>query len=455
MIADQNKEQIAMKKIIIWLATILMLYTPVFADFTLSKPQNAVFGVGIVGEPVIITTSNVTLDLSNNTIIGGSNGIIIEPFLHNITIKNGIISNITGTGILVNEGCSNIVISNIITNSCDEAAIYFAGSAQNPITDSLIDQCISVSCCQQSTALNPTAIVLTHCQETVVSNCLLTYNFNLQKSITGIVFDHCFSSNLLNVTVREHIGGTGAVAFQISSSQSNTFSNCQAISNFVNSLIPGSFSYGFLISGTDCGAMGIINCTVLQQTGGDQSAGFILNQGAHNMLLQNCQSINNVGITDSYGFLLTDTITGVSIINCFAKDNQTSDIITGTFAAGFLLDSANGCQLIDCNADHQKSSTAVGFDIRTATRCTFNNCLATHNTGASNSQSFGFRMNQGGALDAGGNILVLNQALDNGNIADNQMNNFIPGSFVNTNFASLNTVLFPFTNLGLIPAIPV
>ncbi len=80
-----------------------------------------------------ITASDVLLDLGGNVLtqanlVSPCNGIVVDPGLLNVTIRNGTIQAITGTGIGIAYGCSNITIENILTLSCDLRALSCDGA---------------------------------------------------------------------------------------------------------------------------------------------------------------------------------------------------------------------------------------------------------------------------------------------------------------------------------------
>jgi hypothetical protein len=417
----------------------------------LNNPQTFTFGVDIIGDSFIVASSNVTIDLGGNVLAGAINGITVQPGLQNITIKNGIIANMFGNGILVNSGCSQIVISNITTYSCDNAGIEMLGSSSAPITDIFIDHCITLSCSGNSLAVNPASIYLNYCKAAQITNCTLNYNYNASNTITGILLENCKRSILEAILVRENQGLLGAVAFQFLNTEMSFMRDCIAIGNQTTSMIPGSYVYGYLISGFGSVNNGLINCFAIDQKNTDHSTGFFCDGGQSSIFFNECKALDNLGITDSYGFLITNTATRIEFLNCIAEHNTTSNVLTGTIAIGFSINNCDSCRFLSCIAGSNLASTAIGFDLNTSTRCVFRDCVASNNIGSLDSSSFGFRINQGLSSDVGGNIFVHNQAINNGIISNNQCNNFIVGTFNNINYSSLNSVLSPFTNLGVVP----
>ncbi|MBI2774409.1 hypothetical protein HYX58_00155 [Candidatus Dependentiae bacterium] len=98
-------------------------------DLLINQPGKYKLGDSIISVPnitgdtiITISSSNVLFDfggytLSQGNSVGNCTGIIINPNLSDIIIQNGCLQNITGTGILINQGCSKIKINNIAFKS--------------------------------------------------------------------------------------------------------------------------------------------------------------------------------------------------------------------------------------------------------------------------------------------------------------------------------------------------
>jgi len=111
---------------------VLFSFIPLSAasSLTISQSGNYTLGVNIpfsataAGDEIInINASNVVLDLGQHTIAQSNltdsvQGIVISPNNSQITIRNGTILSVTGTGIFVGANCSEISLENIICDAC-------------------------------------------------------------------------------------------------------------------------------------------------------------------------------------------------------------------------------------------------------------------------------------------------------------------------------------------------
>lgn len=127
-----------------------------------------------VSNEITISASNVTLDLNGHTVSDGTNGIVINSNLNNITIKNGTVRSVTLDGIQINSGCSDITIENVMIKQA------LVGIACDTATNSLIRNCDMSS--------NTTGLQLDTCANILVENCSAVANtqagYDLLSSMT-------------------------------------------------------------------------------------------------------------------------------------------------------------------------------------------------------------------------------------------------------------------------------
>ncbi|HEX2977590.1 MAG TPA: right-handed parallel beta-helix repeat-containing protein [Candidatus Babeliales bacterium] len=105
------------------------------------NPGYYLYGGGMTASPtdpddsmIIINTSNVVIDMGGNIFrqdpentVPGFKCVSIAPNLSNVTIRNGIIAGFTGNGIVVNDGCFDIVLDGLSIKGCTDAGINFIG----------------------------------------------------------------------------------------------------------------------------------------------------------------------------------------------------------------------------------------------------------------------------------------------------------------------------------------
>ena len=110
---------------------------------------------------IYISADNTVLDLNSKTIshkstraghpnitTEGIAGIRVADNVKNLTIKNGKINFVTGNGILVGQGCSNITLSELSIMNCPDSGIKCIGAEGTDnmiknlvITDSSVTEC--------------------------------------------------------------------------------------------------------------------------------------------------------------------------------------------------------------------------------------------------------------------------------------------------------------------------
>src|SRR3990172_2534113 len=136
-----------MKKLILFLACLVIMPSSLFCTFVINSPGTYKISNDIIYTPttdneiaVLINSSDVLLDIQgfhitqSNITFTGLDAIVLSPNISAISIINGTIQNITGRGIVVNQGCSRVVIDQIFTSSCDRRGIEIAGATSNPIS---------------------------------------------------------------------------------------------------------------------------------------------------------------------------------------------------------------------------------------------------------------------------------------------------------------------------------
>lgn len=404
---------------------------------------------------ITVSASGVVIDLFGRTFAQASgnttasfNGIVVGPSVSNVTIQNGTIKTITGIGIAVLNGCSDIYVTNVTTNSCDIAGIAGIGTPENPIVGMFVEYCQTYSCSSLVSGEVIPSIYFERCNTSTIRKCFIHNNANT-AILAPVYLRDCFRFNLQDLDIRGNKGGTGFAGIALINGFNCRIENCVSFGNSAN---PGeqTFVYGFLMSGSLSKQNTFVNCSAIQNTGAGRGAGFVNDGSQQDCLFQGCRSLLNEGTIDSFGFWLEGgASTRNTFIDCIAQHNFTSGITTGT-AVGFSLDFGNSCRFLQCVAIDQSAGLAIGFNIKNSNTCIFEQCTASRNIGNASVASFGYRINEGSSADTGGNIFVGNVAVSNGTTAANQMNNFITGTFNNISYSSLNSVTAPFTNLGIV-----
>jgi hypothetical protein len=308
---------------------------------------------------ILIQTSNVTLDLTNNSIGDGLNepglnGIVVNPYLSNITIQNAIIQNITGIGIYIGDGCSNVTIQNSTINACQEGGILLDGSVDG-ITSCLIDNCIVTSCTGISNEAAVYGISITNATHIDINNCFVAYNdAQLTTSAFGIL---CNSCSYIEFTNNECFSN-GGISLVAGLALLNC-NDCLLTDNIVHNTI----NHDGALTSTCCGFLfdqaKSILCYNNRSNGnintGATSFGYLLKNGWQN-IFQNCISEFNEGSAISAGFALLNE-TQTILYECLTTGNQTS--VTGT-AYGILFADINNyeCQVKNTRIEYNNGIQA-------------------------------------------------------------------------------------------------
>jgi WD40 repeat protein len=149
---------------------------------------------------ILINSSNVMLDLAGYTLsqgnsVAGLTGIEVAANTSNVYITNGVISNLTGTALAVDGGCSRIFIENITTFSCNVFGIFLNG------TNSAIINC-GITRCDLSNST--TAINIINISDTTIEHCSIS-----SCSSSGIALSGCTDNFIRKCNIRDVVSSTG------------------------------------------------------------------------------------------------------------------------------------------------------------------------------------------------------------------------------------------------------
>jgi len=243
------------------------------------------------------TTDNICLNLNCFTItstFGTSEMIKIDSLLKNIYICGGILINTGdpsegGSGIFVDENCSNIQINNVQITGCG-IGINLNGANTAETKECFITNCELIE--------NRKGILMTETENSFVQNChaisCVTSGFELVSSTYNKIIS-CNATNIANTEDNESSHG-----FIATDGQGNIFQQCTT-KNIQNDGSSGGLASGFTLAGTETDSK-IINCLVNTVTSNPSNT-----YGFGYLLLGGLVS----GIPDATG----------SIIDCFLMEN--------------------------------------------------------------------------------------------------------------------------------------
>lgn len=184
---------------------------------------------------ITINADNVVLDLAGKSLIqanstAGVNGISINPSVTNVTIKNGIIANMTVDNIKTGTGNSNIVIESVQLSGAGNYGIDMTATAS---TVNIIEV-LATNC-------GYAAIVLGTGSDILISNCTIGGN-------NGDGLSMAPGSEVLNrVTIRDcefhGNGGNGIGIYGTTGLQDEiVIDNCSIIQNSLSGIVAAGFT---------------------------------------------------------------------------------------------------------------------------------------------------------------------------------------------------------------------
>ena len=421
-------------------------------ELTISLPGLYSLGENLVSVPtaadtiVNITVRDVVFDLANRIIVQNNatanvDGVVINSTVTDVTIQNGIIRNVTGSGIIINQGCSRIKINNIFFENCATRGVSLVGAAGvNQILNCEIKNCRFYNCCGGVAGDN--AIRLNFCYGTAINDCTVSSSNGTALILVNLL--SCVLCAVNNVVVRNNTA-TSLTAFQLSAGTGNTFTHCIVRNNSASGAV-----VGFNINTSTLNT--IINCTVLANSSSTNACtGFNSITSTTNTYNQ-CKCISNSGSTGMTAFnaIGTGAIGGqCTFIDCAAFANSATGI--GAQSTGYLVNGANFGTLLRCLALYNSStaSAAIGISFQGGggTNWSVNDCIINRNIGNPAANSFGVRVVAGT-----NNFFARTIAFNNNTTIANQLTG-LPAGSVSTPVApatsNIASITLPLTNMAI------
>ncbi|OQA34152.1 MAG: hypothetical protein BWY54_00880 [Candidatus Dependentiae bacterium ADurb.Bin331] len=346
-----------LKLYLIFLSSALVCAQITKADSVCSvidQPGNYEYGADNIVSPsdpddaiVCITSSNVVVDLGEHVFaqtpgntVGGLNGVVISADLKNVTLRNGNIGNVTGAGIIVNEGCENIVIENIQIRECPAGGILLAGTSLNAIKDGSIIDCLVLSCTGNNGG-PAYGMRLVECDNFVLKNCVFENNdAGTIASGFGLSLENCDSCKIVDCSAQNNGGNILGVGISLFQCRWAIVRNCNSMNTIARSASGTSKAVGFLIN--DCDHNTLTDCIVKHSNSSlSQSYGFELLDGSDNMCVL-CNSRNNSGATVAAGFAINGTESQTALMECTSRINNGGVAGTGY---GIYINGPQNCDI--------------------------------------------------------------------------------------------------------------
>ena len=360
------------------------------------------FSPGVADSIISIQSSDVTLDLGGKIIqqsnaTAGVDGIALASGLSNITIRNGIIRNVTNRGIFVDTTAmaSEIVITDLILDTCQNRGISFegAGGAESCI----IAQCRFINCILSATG--DFVLNFGNLSNAQITDIFIATDGSISASGATRVFirssatiARCLFKNI-TVSLFSTALGVSIVGFTATALQNSVFQNIRLTN--ITSAAAATYTGFSLPTGTancifnNCVSQGI---TAL----GSPPGGIISHISATGTTTGNlfigCTAQTIAAVSISLIPFNLNTANNTALLGCLVQNCSTTN---GTFSA-FSLTSATGALLIDCTCNQNSAiSTIDGFLLTTCTRCNLARCISTNNTSSgAGVRAAGYRFQQ-------------------------------------------------------------
>ncbi|MGE4169016.1 MAG: hypothetical protein AB7E68_05675 [Candidatus Babeliales bacterium] len=469
-------------------------FSGLYATFIIDRAGSYSLGGDLIDpgvDVVQISASNVIFDLSENTISLGSNGIVIDPGISNVTVRNGRITQIINNGISIGDGCVNINLDNIeimqcgnnavrvnqacsgvfMTNlallgtnksaisvdhdaktiqgntlkigTCAGSAIELLGtSTGNVVRDILLDNVITMSVCLSP--LYTKAIRVDYGLNVILRNITMVNSGNKYNQLNLIGFNNCYQCTVAQVAASGN-SGTSLTGINLSSTTSTIVQGVNLVNN--NSL-SGNLT-GFLFANYSSNNL-IALCRVLTSSAtGGNAIGYCAESTSERTIFRDCDIAALMG-TNVTGFDLHDNgslgsfnlLEGCQVVNCLAT--------TGSFV-GFNIDGCDKGTVFDSVASYNSAllGRSVGLLFKTPSggnRWNINQCKFVRNYGMDDNNSYGVLIEAGVE-----NLFVKNFAFDNGQLANTQMQGVPLGSITQLTTDNLNSADTPWANIIIIP----
>lgn len=394
----------------------------------------------ITGDVVTIAADNVKVDLDGHIIAGGATGIVINPGVSNVQIKNGVVAGVAEAGISVGAGCSNIVFSDLVIQGCGQRGIELLGSSTAMISEVVFSNIRVQSCCIASSG--DYGVFINYGKNILFDDIKLVNNVNSSKNISLIRFEdsiQCLGQKVYAINNT----GSSLVVFDYINPTNCSLRDSIATNNKAIG-VAGSLD-GFKFTGTATGNI-IARCTVLGCVANGNAHGFDLGSNAFSNIIRGCEVAELHG-DRVCGFVISGTGSpSSSYRNIFEDCSVLNGEAENNFSAGFVINGADAGTISKSNVSHNSSKfgSCIGmwFMGVGGNHWNISNNSIVRNIGIDDSSSFGIK------ADAGlNNLFLQNFAFDNGQTGTHQMVGVPSGSVAEETVTTINNITVPWSNV--------
>jgi hypothetical protein len=412
--------------------------------FSLVGPLD--FGLSSSGQACIVVASNdVQIDLGGFSVrqVPGfeqpdTTGILINSDMQNITIKNGVITNMTSYGIQIMDDVNSVSVTDLIINDVKNAGVFADSTRTGTGITNLFLNNVTAENISNLNGDPAYGFLLKFVNSSEISNGSLVHNIQTSSgNCYGLKLKNCTSTVVDNLISNDNIGGGLLTAgIYLARSENCQIQNSFSINNTGTSSNPNSLTLGFGFNSSN----NILcqSCIALDNSSTYSSCGFFSNNG-NGIQYSSCESFgNNSSLLDGLGFSANNGLL-IELHSCISKGSGGANNGYGVFFNTLDISSIQNC---DIRGNTGFAGTSYGIDLNNTTTS-----YIAHNTIAFNIGgpiTFGLFDNAGAATT---NTIVSNIAISNGT-------NYSPGAltipiYVGTLATFDTTNPFTFQNVSI------
>lgn len=427
------------------LSAFLIVTFPLSA-FIIDNPGNYNLGGDLVdtGTDIItIQANNVDLNLGGKLISGGLNGITVKPGFANIRIRNGFISQVSGSGISIGQNCIGVQISDVGIAQCGGRSIEVLGTdASNQVKNVLIDGVTTNACCTSITSSQ--VVLVQYANNVVMRNSAILLSGNASNDIEVVKIENSQECLFLSVLQKNNVGAA-LTGYNFDNAKTSFLADIGISTGLALSKSFTGIKLSNESSENGFGFCRVVSCTALA---GD-ATGVEIQSGSHGNAFRD---VNIAGLEGEavYGFCVIGAGTPSNTVNNFVADSNIVNCVARSGnAIGFYVSRADNSAIGRSRflAQSAPSGTAAGIMFASGTggnNWTIVDNRMLRNIGSSDATSYGINI-----VTGTDNIFLINRSTDNGATAANQFAGVPAGAVSLVTPSTINTVSAPWTNIGV------
>jgi hypothetical protein len=349
--------------IIAW--CLIFNHPAVFALVTITRSGTYFFRGHIIGNPtgpdeagIEVTVDNVVIDFGGYAVFQmpgntqpGFKGIKVNDNITQVSIKNGVIQDVTGEGILIEDGCKNIHIDDMLVKNCDNGGICLDGlNAGMGIKNCIIKNCYVLSCTGYDGS-PARGLYMSEAANVVITDCVFNDNdAQLTGSGFGIELVNCSVCKLQDCIIASNGGYHHGCGVLLDGCADCVIENCEVGQTIARSSSVDSEACGFCIEGSS--NIVIVDCKSVDNLHTQNKAVGFCCANSVGIVFQDCLAEGQKGDAAAVGFEFEGSVCS-SISQCSSKLNKT---ITSGSAYGILLTGTNNgkCSFFENSIEHNR-----------------------------------------------------------------------------------------------------